>query len=52
VAQSPEYAPTRQKLAAALERWMRETKDPRATSDGDPWDRYPYFGEPAPAPKP
>ena len=28
-----------------------DTGDPRATSDDDRWDNYPYFGEPAkPAP--
>jgi hypothetical protein len=26
---------------------MKETGDPRATTDDDRWDRYPYFGPPA-----
>lgn len=33
-------------LRAALDRWMLETGDPRATTDDDRWDRYPYFGNP------
>jgi len=47
IAGRSEYAGTKQKLRAALERWMKDTGDPRATSDDDRWDRYPYFGEPA-----
>ena len=38
---------TKKKLRAELELWMKETADPRATSDDDRWDKYPYFGEPA-----
>jgi hypothetical protein len=44
VAGQAEYGASRKKLRAALDRWMMHTKDPRATSDDDPWDRYPYFG--------
>jgi arylsulfatase A-like enzyme len=33
-------------LRAELEQWMKDTADPRATSDDDRWDRYPYFGAP------
>ncbi len=47
VAGKPEYGAAQKKLRATLDRWMRETADPRATSDDDPWDRYPYFGAPA-----
>jgi arylsulfatase A-like enzyme len=43
----PEYRASQQKMRALLERWMRETRDPRATSDDDAWDRYPYYGAPA-----
>ncbi|PYV14700.1 MAG: heparan N-sulfatase [Acidobacteria bacterium] len=51
VAGDPRYAPELRKLRATLEQWMRDTGDPRATSDDDRWDNYPYFGEPAkPAP--
>jgi len=42
----PEYAGTKTKLRAELDHWMKETADPRATSDDDRWDRYPYFGDP------
>ena len=41
-----EYAETKRTLRAELERWMRDTADPRATGDDDRWDRYPYHGEP------
>jgi arylsulfatase A-like enzyme len=37
----------RQRLRTELDRWMRETGDPRAGADDDRWDRFPYFGEPA-----
>lgn len=42
-----EYAAQRQRLRADLDRWMRDTGDPRATEDDDRWDRYPYYGQPA-----
>jgi arylsulfatase A-like enzyme len=42
VADRTEYAATKQKLRIRLDRWMKDTKDPRAFSDNDPWDRYPY----------
>ncbi len=45
VADRPEYAPAKKKLRAMLDRWMKETRDPRAASEDDPWDRYPYFGD-------
>ena len=45
VADRPEYAEAKRALRADLDRWMAETGDPRATGDGDPWDRYPYFGD-------
>ena len=44
VAERPEYAAAKKKLRTSLDRWMKDTKDPRATSDSDPWDSYPYFG--------
>jgi arylsulfatase A-like enzyme len=46
VADKPDYAATKKKLRAAVDRWMKETDDPRATSDDDRWDKYPYFGSP------
>ncbi len=53
VADRPEYAAAKNQLRAELERWMRDTGDPRATGDDDRWDRYPYFGrEPKAKPEP
>jgi hypothetical protein len=46
VAAKPEYAGMKGELRAALDRWMRVTGDPRITTDDDPWDKYPYFGNP------
>jgi hypothetical protein len=46
VADKPDYAATKKKLRAVVDRWMKETDDPRATSDDDRWDKYPYFGSP------
>ncbi|PYI87935.1 MAG: heparan N-sulfatase, partial [Verrucomicrobia bacterium] len=46
VADRSEYVAAKKKLRARLDRWMTDTKDPLATSDDDPWDRYPYFGSP------
>ena len=47
VANDPRYATIRKELRGSLDQWMRETGDPRATSEADPWDRYPYYGQPA-----
>jgi hypothetical protein len=47
VADRPQYAEEKRRLRAELDRWMRETNDPRAAGDDDPWDRYPYYGQPA-----
>jgi hypothetical protein len=41
------HANVRQGLRAQLDRWMRETGDPRAAGDDDRWDRFPYYGAPA-----
>ncbi len=38
------YAETKQKLRAELDRWMRDTDDPRARGEDDRWDKYPYLG--------
>ena len=45
VAGRPEYAEAQKRMRGELDRWMRETADPRATADDDRWDKYPYFGE-------
>jgi hypothetical protein len=47
VAGQARYADAERALRASLDRWMRETGDPRATSDDDRWDAYRYFGAPA-----
>jgi hypothetical protein len=45
VAGQPQYADRLAKLRAELDRWMSETKDPRASGGGDEFDRYPYVGD-------
>ncbi len=45
VADRPEYAAAKKQIRADLDRWMRETDDPRAKGVDDRWDRYPYYGE-------
>ena len=44
VASKPEYSGTKTVLQMGLLNWMRQTGDPRAAANTDPWDRYPYFG--------
>jgi arylsulfatase A-like enzyme len=34
------------RLRERLDRWLKETGDPRATADDDRWDRMPYYGQP------
>lgn len=46
VADKAEYAAAKKKLRAELDKWMRDTQDPRATKDDDRWDHYRYFGNP------
>lgn len=38
------YARAKRDLRASLDRWMRDTGDPRAREDDDRFDHYPYFG--------
>jgi arylsulfatase A-like enzyme len=45
VADKPEFAKTKKKLRAELDKWMRETGDPRAFHDGEGWDKTAYFGK-------
>lgn len=47
VAGHPQHAKVKKTLRAALDKWMRQTGDPRAKSTADPWDRYPYYGQAA-----
>ncbi len=46
VAGDPANADVLRSLRARLDRWMRDTGDPRATLDDDRFDRYPYYGSP------
>ena len=46
IAGRAEYADMKVELRAALDKWMRDTGDPRITTDDDRWDKYPYFGNP------
>lgn len=48
VADRAEYAREKAKLRGMLEKWMRDTGDPRAEKGGDDdrWDKFPYFGKP------
>ncbi len=46
LAGTSELQETQAKLRAELVHWMREKGDPRATSDDDRWDKYPYYGAP------
>lgn len=41
------YAGVRRELRARVERWMRETKDPRVDPGYDGWDEMHYYGPPA-----
>jgi len=47
VAGRPAHRDAQQHLRQELDRWMRDTGDPRATLDDDRWDRFPYYGAPA-----
>jgi arylsulfatase A-like enzyme len=49
VAGDPQHAHIKRELRASLDQWMRQTGDPRAASDDDRWDRYPYYGAPGPS---
>jgi arylsulfatase A-like enzyme len=42
VAAKAEYGEAKRKLRADLDAWMKNTGDPRAVSDDDRWDQYPY----------
>ncbi len=44
VAMRADYAATKKELRAALDTWMRDTGDPRSSTDDDRWDTYPYYG--------
>jgi arylsulfatase A-like enzyme len=44
VAADPAYAAAKKDLRARVERWMRDTADPRVDPAYDGWDKFPYFG--------
>jgi len=46
VAGQREYESDRKQLKSTLEKWMRDTHDPRISQDDDRWDKYPYYGNP------
>lgn len=39
------YGVAKKKMRATLDRWMKDTADPRATGSDGPWDNYPYYGQ-------
>ena len=41
----PEHRAVKEKLRATLDRWMKDTQDPRSSGGDGPWDRYPYYGQ-------
>jgi N-sulfoglucosamine sulfohydrolase len=47
VAEHKDYVAAKKRMRAALDHWMQTTKDPRATSDDNRWDKFPYSGPPA-----
>ena len=47
VAGRPQYRDVQRRLRAEPEAWLRETGDPRMTTDDNRWDRFPYYGQPA-----
>lgn len=47
VADDPAYAETKKQLAAKLEKFLREQKDPRILGNGDVFDHYDYKGSEA-----
>jgi len=46
VADDTQYAETKKKLRAQLEKWMKNTDDPRANGDTDIFDTYHYVTQP------
>ena len=46
LAGTPAHRAAQRRLRDQLDRWLRETGDPRAGVDDDRWDRTPYYGAP------
>ena len=45
LAGNKKYAKRLKEMKKALMEWMENTDDPRAVSDTDIWDTYPYYGK-------
>ncbi len=45
LAGQPEFADEEKELRASLEKWMKDSGDPLASGEDDPFDHYKYFGE-------
>ena len=52
VADDPQYAEARRKLADELMKYLTDTADPRALGKGDEFDEYPYRGQNTPVREP
>lgn len=48
VAADPRYGARKARLRQQLDAWRERTADPRVIRDDDTFDRYPYYGAPAP----
>jgi arylsulfatase A-like enzyme len=46
VADKPAFADAKRKLLETLEKWQRDTGDPRVNPADDRWDKFRYFGNP------
>ena len=44
LADKPEFADAKRRLRTDLDRWMKDTADPRAAGEDARWDNYPYYG--------
>jgi arylsulfatase A-like enzyme len=51
LADKPRVAAVKKQLAGLVDRWMKETGDPRLDPQDDRWDKFPYFGDPKPMPR-
>jgi hypothetical protein len=51
VAVDPRHNAEKARLRRMLDEWMQTTGDPRAATDDDRWDRYPYYGQPVKEPE-
>jgi arylsulfatase A-like enzyme len=49
IAAQPAYATALAQLRGRVDRWMRDTADPRVDPAYDGWDQFPYYGKPTQA---